>query len=318
MSAIDIGHLDTIAPGTINAQMVGSSVYPNHVDIQFPGAVDDTNGSGVVYYQYYRNGTWLTLSAEPELNDTTVLPGTTYNYQLQVVDFHQNLTNTFFTITTPPAGAIDPRQVGVRSTGTYWGAGGEQIDMRSGNLNYTIPLLKAVSRAGGGASFNLSYNSQNWRQDPGGTWQLGRDVGYGYGWKLQAGSLTPVYRDYWTLDHYLFIDATGAEYILNVNTNGIWSSKESIYVYYDPSQLSLHFTNGSSWVFGCTSAGTEEDAGTMYPSNMYDSNGNVISISYNNGAGVPVLLFQLPHCSPSRMCAGTARSTTTSLTPRDT
>src|SRR6266568_2366403 len=93
-----------------------------------------------------------------------------------------------------------------------------------GSSRVLPPVLRIVAQVGGGAAFNLSYNSQNWRQDPGGTWQLGRDVGYGYGWKLQAGSLTPVYRDYWTLDHYLFIDSTGAEYILNVNTAGVWSS----------------------------------------------------------------------------------------------
>ena len=36
---------------------------------------------------------------------------------------------------------------------------GEQIDMRSGNLNYSIPLLKAMSRGGWSLGFNLTYNS---------------------------------------------------------------------------------------------------------------------------------------------------------------
>jgi len=63
---------------------------------------------------------------------------------------------------------------------------GEQIDTRSGNLNFTLPLLGGVSR-GFGATFVLNYNSQNWRKDSAGTWKLGRDVGYGFGWKLLAG-----------------------------------------------------------------------------------------------------------------------------------
>ncbi len=61
----------------------------------------------------------------------------------------------------------------MRPTGSYWGGGGENIDMRSGNLNFTIPLLKVKGR-GWNVPFNLSYNSQNWRHDSGGTWNLGQ------------------------------------------------------------------------------------------------------------------------------------------------
>ena len=59
----------------------------------------------------------------------------------------------------------------------------ENIDLLSGNLNFNLPLLKAQSR-GFGAS---------------GQWKHGVDSGYGCGWKLQAGALTPLYSDYWTI-----------------------------------------------------------------------------------------------------------------------
>jgi hypothetical protein len=101
--------------------------------------------------------------------------------------------------------------------------------MRSGNLNFSIPPLKVKGR-GWTVPFNLSYNSQNWRQDTGGTWNLGRDRGFGYGWNLQGGALVPEYFGWLTIDHYLFIDATGAEYRLDQNSGGIWTSKESIYL----------------------------------------------------------------------------------------
>jgi hypothetical protein len=117
--------------------------------------------------------------------------------------------------------------------------------MRSGNLNFTIPLIKAMSRGGGGTTFNLSYNSQNWRQDPGGEWQLGRDIGYGYGWRLSAGSITPIYDSIWGLDHYEFTDSTGALCRLDQNNNGVWSSKQSIYVYYNSNSKDLFFTDDS-------------------------------------------------------------------------
>jgi hypothetical protein len=54
--------------------------------------------------------------------------------------------------------------------------------------------------------FVLSNNSQLWRKDTGGAWKLGRDVGFR--WKLQAGSLMPVYTgSYVTVHHYVFTDS---------------------------------------------------------------------------------------------------------------
>lgn len=47
---------------------------------------------------------------------------------------------------------LDTRRIGVRPTGSYWGAGGEQIDVASGNLNYAVPLIRALSRSGWGMS----------------------------------------------------------------------------------------------------------------------------------------------------------------------
>ena len=113
------------------------------------------------------------------------------------------------------------------------------------------------------------------------------EYGYGYGWKLLAGSLTPFYRDYWTLDHYLFTDGTGAEYRLDVaNGDGTWQSKQGIYLYYDPSTLRLYFRDGTFWVMGSASSGTEQDSGSVYPSTMQDTNGNQIILHYNTGQGV--------------------------------
>src|SRR5260370_40347216 len=97
--------------------------------------------------------------------------------------------------------------------------------------------------------FNLSYNSANWRQDPGGNWNLGRDGGYGYGWKLQGGALLPVYQNYWTFDHFGFIDASGAEYRLDQNNGGIWTSTESIYVGNDSNPGTPNFPDGPFWEF---------------------------------------------------------------------
>jgi RHS repeat-associated protein len=278
--------MDRIAPAAV--QNVASSVSPNRVDLQWQGAVDDPNGSGIWCYLVWRNGAWLATAIRPEWTDETVAPSTTYTYSISAVDLAYNYVSpTTVTVVTPAAGAVDPRRVGVRPDGAYWGGAGEQIDALSGNLNFSSPLLKAMGRGGWSVPFGLSYNAQQWRQDGGGTWNLGRDVGYGYGWKLQAGSITPYWAGYYTIDHYLYVDSTGAQYRLDQNNNNIWTSKETgVYVEYDANANKLYFPDGSFWVMGAVSSGLEQDAGTQYPTSMEDTNGNQITVLYDYGAGV--------------------------------
>ena len=258
---------------------VGVSAFANRIELQWPGASEASTGPGIATYQIWRNSVYVGYIDWTEaFSDTGLTASTTYTYWIRALDYHLNASSSITIVaTTPPTGAIDPRETGVRPTGSYWGGGGEQIDMRSGNLNYAMPVLKAMGRGGWSVGFNLAYNSQNWRQDPGGTWQLGEDVGYGYGWKLLAGSLLPLDAPSGSIGEYLFTDATGAQYHLNQNSGGIWTSTESIYVTYDANAGQLHFNDGSFWVMGCTSAGTEWDAGTLYPTLMEDSNGNELS-----------------------------------------
>ncbi|MCZ2149713.1 MAG: hypothetical protein LC126_18290, partial [Bryobacterales bacterium] len=158
--------------------------------------------------------------------------------------------------------------------------------MQSGNLNFSVPLVKAQARGGWGATFALNYNSQVWRKDAAATWKLGQDVGYGFGWKLLAGSITPFWGDYWTIHHYVFTDATGAEYRLDQNSGGVWTSREGTYVSYDANTYRLYFPDGSFWQMDAVSSGAEQGAGTRYPTVMEDSNGNQILIRYQTGVGV--------------------------------
>lgn len=189
---------------------------------------------------------------------------------------------------TPPADSgngMDPRRTGVRALGSYWGAAGEQIDTVSGNLNFSLPVIHAQARGGWSVTFRLSYNSQMWRQDSAGTWFFGQDVGYGLGWILQAGSIMPVWTNTNQIDHYLYIDSTGAEYSLSVNTGGVWTSLEGTYVSYDSTANKLYFPDGSFWLMGSQSASVEQDAGTLYPTIIEDANGNQIIIDYAMGSG---------------------------------
>jgi hypothetical protein len=286
ISLVQLGPQDRVSPSPVDGSSIAVSALPNRVDMQWQGAADDPNGTGIATYQVYRADVgFLGQSNLPHFTDTTVAPGTNYTYTIYDMDYAWNNAGQSFTLTTPPAGTLDARRVGVRPTGSYWGGLGENIDALSGNLNFTLPLLKAQGRAGMSLPINLSYNSEHWRKDAG-TWNLGTDVGYGYGWKLLAGSITPYYAPgFIYIDHYLFTDLSGAEYRLSQTSSG-WASSEGIYVTYDPVTRRLRFNDGTFWVMGCTSAGTEEDAGTMYPTVVQDSNGNQILIRYQPGRGV--------------------------------
>jgi YD repeat-containing protein len=161
---------------------------------------------------------------------------------------------------------------------------GEQIDTRSGNLNYTYPLVSAQGR-GSTIPIVLSYNSQNWRLDPSGyVWDLDDSRNAGFGWTFQIGSVLPYYNDTTnTTDHYEYQDTTGAIYRLDQNNGGVWSSKQGVYVWYDSNANVLHFRDGSFWYMGSVAASAERDAGTYYPTVIEDSNGNQITIAYAAG-----------------------------------
>ena len=287
LSQISLGPYSTVTPNAIPATSISTSATTNQVSISWPAATEASSGTGIWGYQLWRDGQIVTTTTALSYIDTAgIVPDTTYSYSLSAIDFHWNSAGTAFSVTTPtvptnppyPSATPDGRRVGVRPTGAYWGGGNENIDVLSGNLNFALPLLKAMGRGSWGVPFNLVYNSQNWRQDSGGDWNFGADVGYGYGWKLLAGSITPVWNPGgFTASYYLYTDSNGAEYRLDQNNSNVWSSKESIYIWFDANYNILHLRDGSFWDFGCISAGTEPDSGVMHPTLMEDNNGNQLS-----------------------------------------
>ena len=139
ISQVQLGPLDTVAPNAIVANTVATSSFPTRVDFQWQGVTDvQPGGVGVYEYSVLRelqgsnNYVYIGSSFTSDFSDTTVSPFTGYNYALQVSDFHGNSSWTIISVATPPAGNIDPREIGVRSLASYWGDGAEQIDMRSG------------------------------------------------------------------------------------------------------------------------------------------------------------------------------------------
>jgi hypothetical protein len=199
----------------------------------------------------------------------------------------QIITNTkgkanAFPAVIPPKEWTGSRRTGIRPNGTYWGGSFERIDVLSGNLNYTLPLIIAGGR---GVNVNIlcSYNSQLWERDNPKVLSYGIDTGYGYGWRIQLGSIIPQYSS-GKIAGYLFINETCAEFPLSFS-QGVWVSLQGLFISYDPSKRKLQFPDGTFWVMGCESASEEADTGTLYPTVIQDRNGNQIIIRYMSGAG---------------------------------
>jgi len=184
--------------------------------------------------------------------------------------------------TIPPSEWTGGRRVGIKANGVYWGGSNEQIDMLSGNLNFTLPLVLSVSR-GTFANVACSYNSQLWERNGSRDHAHGIDTGFGYGWRIQIGSIVPQYFGNRITD-YTYISETGAEYPLT-SSPGVWISLQGLYISYDPAKMRLQFPDGTFWIMGCESASGEPDAGALYPTLIQDRNGNQIIIRYMKGVG---------------------------------
>lgn len=319
ISEAQLGVIDRTAPPAVSSQSVAVSAFRTRADVQWEPISLDPNSSGLAGYFIYRDGNYFLRTAATTFSDETVKPGESHTYTIYALNQHETAsTATAVTATspvakaassapplqshavgdlaekprttagTPPADSgngLDPRRTGVRVFGSYWGAAGEQIDTTSGNLSFSVPLIKAMARGNWSIQFVLSYNSQMWRKDTQ-TWFMGQDVGYGLGWKLQAGSITPIWTNTSQIDYYLYTDSTGAEYSLSVNNgSNVWTSLEGIYISYDANAQKLYSTDGSFWVMGSQSSSGEQDSGTLYPTTIEDSNGNQITVQYEAGAG---------------------------------
>jgi len=111
---------------------ISTSVFANRVDIQWPGASENASCRGVAFYEVYRNGAYVenVQTYDPVFSDSTVAASTHYPSTIYAFDYDFNSTGDSISVVTPPIGSIDARETGVRPTGSYWGGGGEQIDMR--------------------------------------------------------------------------------------------------------------------------------------------------------------------------------------------
>jgi len=232
----DMFAIEYTAPNSVPVSSVAVSTTPGQMDFQFPGTTDPAPSSrGMAYYILsrapYGTTSWSTIGeivvGFGQFADKNVSAGTSYAYKIDSFDYCGNSTSVTFNATTPPAGSVDPRRTGVAPNAPLYGALGANVDLLSGNLNYNLPLLKAQARGGWGVTFGLNYDSQFWKKEGSTIWNFGVNRGYGFGWRVMAGSVTRYYASSGVTSHIVFTDSTGTEYKLDRKVNPDGSSSGS-------------------------------------------------------------------------------------------
>ena len=89
----------------------------------------------------------LSLSQGGVISGTPTMAGI-FTFDVRVTDYNGVSSTRQLSISIPDNSiSTDARRIGVRPTGAYWGAAGEQIDLLSGNLNFALPLIRrAIAR----------------------------------------------------------------------------------------------------------------------------------------------------------------------------
>lgn len=303
---LTLDHVETVAPNTPPASSVSVSSTATRVDFQFAGATDDVNGKGIAYYSLRRapfgTGSWTTLGEVVlffgQFSDNGVSPGTAYTYELQCWDWHLNSSTVSVNVTTPPSGSLDIRRTGLGPNDPSFGSLGANVNLISGNINYNLPLIGAKARGGWGVTFSLNHDTQSWKKEGSTVWKYANDVGYGYGWRVLAGTVTRYFTN-GQVSLVIFTDSTGTPYRLDRKVNadgstagtytGYWAaSTDKFYGIFEDDWLSyrLRFPDGSFWEFGSRAAGFEGDYGAAFPTLFQDSNGNQVKVSYKEGQGL--------------------------------
>lgn len=159
VGGVQIGPIGYLPPTAVNAAAVETSTASNRVDLRWPDSVPDAKSAGLQGYVIYRDGVYLGSSLKPNWLDQTVTGGESTTYSIYAVDQHGSLSAPATVTVTVPEGlsagtsprpaeearfgkptarttpvptgpSADQREIGVRPTGTYWGAAGENIDRK--------------------------------------------------------------------------------------------------------------------------------------------------------------------------------------------
>jgi RHS repeat-associated protein len=285
---------DNTPPTQPTSLQAGTSVR-HEVSLSWNRSTD--SGSGLQYYTVCRNGADVasvdpsTCGSDPQrcsYTDGGLLEGTMYTYTVAAVDWEANVSSPSNTalVTTLRAPQERPEGLGAGPLTASYGSGAEQINLESGNLTLRIPIIPIQGRSPATSpTLSLVYNSQLWTWDGAGARLALVDAGYGPGWTFWLGAIYPVYVNY-MVDHYRYIDSSGATHRLYPTAGDLYVSRDSTYMVWDRALNRLTFRDGTVWSFNYLASDGGPDSGTRYATGIQDTNGNSVAIAYTTGARI--------------------------------
>jgi RHS repeat-associated protein len=287
VSRVLIEGADTTPP-TAPTNLTAAAPSATQINLSWTASTDQ--GSGMSYYKVRRGGNDYATVYVPTTtySDNNLQPDSTFTYTVVAVDREGNVSaaSNSATATTLSPSNLRPEGLGKSPLAAYYGSGPEVVNLESGNLVLSFPLIPIQGRTGGTSpGLQLVYNSQVWSRDASGVQYTAVDAGYGAGWSLWLGATYPVYAS-GVIDHYRFIDSSGATHRLYPSTGDTYVSRDSTYLKWDRVLHRLWFRDGTFWDFDYVSLDPEPDAGTRYPTKIQDTNGNYLTISYLTGARI--------------------------------
>ena len=163
--------------------------------------------------------------------------------------------------------------------------GGISVNLSSGNVSFTAPVLSLAGRAGLNLDLALTYNSKVWNKT-GSTMFFNADKGFpAPGWRIGFGAIQALD---WTTPYTNSV--TGKQSVIYIAPDGTrrdlaYNSATSRYESYDSSYLEFNWTTRvlrTSGGMEILFADTATSDGQFLPTRIRDRNGNVLNIFYRN------------------------------------
>lgn len=152
-----------------------------------------------------------------------------------------------------------------------------KANLFSQDVNYSVPLLSLIGRAGLNLNLTLNYNSKVWIKSGNTMYFDGEQSWPAPGWRLGFGRIDGVFSGADGYNHYYYIAPDENIHDLRYNSSdSLYESTDSSYLDFNDSTGVLRMKDGTQIAFALQ-GGT---GGYVLPTQVKDRNGNYITVNY--------------------------------------
>ncbi len=153
----------------------------------------------------------------------------------------------------------------------------------STSFTYTVPILHLPGRNGLDVDLTLYYNSAIWTVDVANnrvSFNADRDFP-GYGFRLGYGMIEGPFNNDIGTTSYMLTEPDGTKRELRLVSGTTYESFDNTFIDYDSSTRTLYRKDGTQWQYTAVPGSSTFSV----PTQIKDTNGNYISITYNTSQG---------------------------------